>query len=148
MPSRERVQEFIALVERGEYVRAIEYFYHPDASMRENGQPPRVGRQTLVEHERKVLAGLKDMRTRRVETVLVDGNRVVINWVFEMTGQDGATRVMDELALQTWKGDRIATERFYYDPAQIRQPRARSHTACDKTGRPVQTSIIPVEPKS
>jgi hypothetical protein len=40
-----------------------------------------------------------------------------------MTGQDGATRVMDELALQTWDGDRIAAERFYYDPAQIRLPR-------------------------
>lgn len=63
------------------------------------------------------------MRTRRVETDLVDGDRVVINWVFEMTGQDGSTRVMDELALQAWDGDRIATERFYYDPAQIRPSR-------------------------
>lgn len=123
MPSRERVREFVSTVERGEYVRAIEDFYHPHATMQENGQPPRVGRQLLVDHERKVLAGLKAMRTRRVETNLVDGDRVVINWVFEMTGQDGATRVMDELALQTWDGDRIAAERFYYDPAQIRPPR-------------------------
>jgi len=124
MPSRERVKAFIALVEQGEYVKAIEDFYHPSASMQENGLPPRVGRQALVEHERRVLAGLKGMRTRRVETHLVDGDRVVINWVFEMTGQDGATRVMDELALQTWDGDRIAIERFYYDPAQIRPSRA------------------------
>jgi len=35
MPSPERVREFISLVERGEYVRAIEHFYHPDASMQE-----------------------------------------------------------------------------------------------------------------
>jgi ketosteroid isomerase-like protein len=82
-----------------------------------------VGRQALVDHERKVLAGLKAMRTRRVETYLVDGDRVVINWVFEMTGEDGATRVMNELALQTWDGDRIVTERFYYDPAQLRPSR-------------------------
>lgn len=123
MPTRDRIQEFISLVERGEYVRAIEDFYHPNASMQENGLPPRVGRQVLVEHERAVLAGLKNMRTRRVEAFLVDGDRVVINWVFEMTGPDGATRVMDELALQVWDGDRIATERFYYDPAQIRPPR-------------------------
>jgi len=124
MPSRQRVQEFISLVERGEYVRAIEDFYHPGASMQENGLPPRVGRQTLVEHERAVLAGLRGMRTRRVEAFLVDGDRVVINWVFEMTGQDGRTRTLDELALQSWDGDRIAAERFYYDPAQIRPPRA------------------------
>lgn len=120
MPTRERVQEFIALVEQGGYVQAIEDFYHPDASMQENGLPPRVGRQKLVEHERAVLAGLKSMRTRRVVTYLVDGDRVVINWVFEMTGADGAMRPLDELALQVWHGDRIATERFYYDPAQIR----------------------------
>jgi ketosteroid isomerase-like protein len=124
MPSRERVEAFIRLVERGEYVKAIEDFYHLHASMQENGQPPRVGRQALVEHERKVLAGLKGMRTRRVEAFLVDGDRVVVNWVFEMTMPDGATRVMDELALQTWQGDRIAVERFYYDPAQIRPARA------------------------
>lgn len=124
MPSRERLREFIAMVEAGEYVRAIEDFYHPGASMQENTAPPRVGRPALVEHERKVLASLKAMRTRRVATCLIDGDHAVINWVFEMTGSDGATRVMDELALQTWQGDRIATERFYYDPAQIRPARS------------------------
>ena len=123
MPTRERVQDFIALVERGEYVKAIEDFYHPEASMQENGEPPRVGRQALVEHERAVLAGLQAMRTRRVETCLVDGDRVVIEWVFEMTGRDGKARTLDELALQQWDGDRIARERFFYDPAQIRPPR-------------------------
>lgn len=45
MPSRERVREFVSAVERGEYVKAIEDFYHPNATMQENGQPPRVGRQ-------------------------------------------------------------------------------------------------------
>ena len=124
MPSRERVQELIALVERGEYVRAIEDFYHPEASMQEIGLPPRIGRQALVEHERAVLAGLQGMRTRRVETFLVDGDRVVINWVFEMTGRDGKVRTLDELALQIWDGDRITRERFYYDPAQIRPSQA------------------------
>lgn len=124
MPSRDRVNALIALVERGEYIRAIEDFYHPGASMQENGLPPRVGRETLIARERKVLAGLKSMRTRHVETWLVDGDRVVINWVFEMTGPDGVTRVMDELALQTWDGERIATERFYYDPAQLKPARA------------------------
>jgi hypothetical protein len=26
---------------------------------------------------------------------------------------------MDELAHQLWRGDRVAEERFYYDPAQL-----------------------------
>jgi ketosteroid isomerase-like protein len=121
MPDTARVRAFIALVENGHYVQAIEDFYHPDASMQENGAAPRSGREALVAHERKVLAGLTAMKTRRVETFLVDGDHVVINWVFEMTGADGVTRILDELTLQTWDGDRIRRERFYYDPAQLRQ---------------------------
>ena len=117
MPSRDRVEEFVRLVEAGEYVRALEDVYHLNTSMQENGARPREGRDNLVAHERKFLASLKSMRTRRVETLLIDGDRVVINWVFEMTGGDGKPRTLDEIALQLWQGDRIARERFYYDPA-------------------------------
>jgi hypothetical protein len=47
MPARERVQALIDLVEGGRYVEAIEAFYHDDASMQENLDPPRHGRVTL-----------------------------------------------------------------------------------------------------
>ena len=36
MPDRDRVQAFVAAVEAGRYVEAIEDFYHPDASMQDN----------------------------------------------------------------------------------------------------------------
>jgi hypothetical protein len=52
--------------------------------------------------------------------VLVDGDRVSINWVFEMTTRDGKKRLFDELALQKWSGERIVEEQFYYDPAQLK----------------------------
>jgi ketosteroid isomerase-like protein len=118
MPSRERLRDFIATVERGEFVRAIEDFYHEDGSMQENGAPPRIGRDFLVETEKKVLSDATIV-TRPVEHYLLDGDRVVINWVFEITGKDGKMRTFDELALQFWDGDRIRRERFYYDPAQF-----------------------------
>jgi hypothetical protein len=60
------------------------------------------------------------MRTARVGPVLVDGDLVTINWVFEMTTRDGKKRLLDELALQKWSGERIVEEQFYYDPAQLR----------------------------
>lgn len=121
MPTRERVREFIATVESGDHVGAIERFYLEDASMQENSAPPRMGRALLVEFEKGALARLKDMKTRKVKTWLVDGDHVVINWVFEMTDLGGATRILDELALQTWSGDRIQHERFYYDSARLKQ---------------------------
>jgi hypothetical protein len=30
--------------------------------------------------------------------------------------------VMEEIALQRWDGDRVAEERFFYDPRQTRPP--------------------------
>ena len=34
---------------------------------------------------------------------------------------DGSMMRMDELAYQRWNGERIAEEKFFYDPAQLQQ---------------------------
>lgn len=117
MPERQRVLEFIAVVVSGDHVRAIQDFYHPDATMQENGRPARVGRDVLVAHEAAALARLKAMHTHPVQTFLVDGDHVVIAWTFDATDQTGVTRRLEELAFQRWDGDRIMTERFCYDTA-------------------------------
>jgi ketosteroid isomerase-like protein len=116
MPSRERVEAFIAAVVAGDHVRAIADFYHEDASMQENLQPPRRGRAALMAHEARVLERVK-MYTHPGPIFLVDGDQVVVNWIFDATGKDGITRRLNELALQQWSGDRIAEERFVYDAA-------------------------------
>jgi ketosteroid isomerase-like protein len=121
MPSRERVLALVAMVEQGKFVEAIEEFYTEDATMQENGEPPRGGRDRLVEGERKVLAAHKEARTLPGSTFLLDGDRTVIHWTFVFTRQDGRSFRMEELALQRWRGDRIAEERFFYDPEQTRR---------------------------
>jgi ketosteroid isomerase-like protein len=116
MPSRERVEAFIAAVVAGDHVRAIADYYHETASMQENLQTPRLGRDVLMAHEAKVLQRVS-MYTHADPVFLVDGDNVVINWTFDATGKDGVTRRLNELALQRWAGDRIAEERFVYDSA-------------------------------
>lgn len=123
MPSTERVEAFIARVERGEFVEAIEEFYTEDASMQENNDPPRLGRTRLVEHERKVMAGTAAVEAKLVDGFFINGDRVDIHWRFEFLDKKGGRVVLDELAHQLWRGDRIATERFYYDPAQLARNR-------------------------
>ncbi len=120
MPNRDIVERFIALVEANEHVRAIEEFYTEDASMQENLGPPRVGRDALVAHEKAALARVAGVHTHKVRTFLVDGDHVAIHWVFDFTLPDGTTRRFDEMALQTWRGDRIAVERFFYDPSTVK----------------------------
>lgn len=119
MPDRARVEAFVAAVVGGDHVEAIRRFYHEDASMQENGAEPRRGRDLLMAHEAKVLERNR-MHTHPSPAVLMDGDRVVVRWTFDITGPDGVTRRMEEIAWQLWRGDRIAEERFFYDPASIR----------------------------
>jgi predicted SnoaL-like aldol condensation-catalyzing enzyme len=114
MPSRERLDEFIAVVESGDHAGAIERYYTEDASMQENASPPRVGRDLLVAHERSVLARMSQVYSKAVSSV-VEGDHVAIHWIFELTEKSGMLRRIDEVALQEWRGDRIFRERFFYD---------------------------------
>jgi ketosteroid isomerase-like protein len=124
MPSRERVLALVAMVEKARFVEAIEEFYHPHASMQENQDPPRVGRELLIAEERATMARFKTMITHPVETLLIDGDHVVIRWRFEFAPPQGPPVTLEELALQRWEGERIVEERFFYDPRQTRPPKA------------------------
>jgi ketosteroid isomerase-like protein len=118
MPSRERVQSFIDAVLAKNFVQSIRDFYAEDATAQENLNPPRVGREALIAHEQKTLDSMGEV-SPDLTTLMIDGDRVVIGWRFDMTSHEGVTRRLDELSLQTWRGDRIASERFFYDPASI-----------------------------
>jgi ketosteroid isomerase-like protein len=122
MPTRDRVQAFVALVEAARYVEALEQFYHRDASMQDNQQPPRLGLDKLIADERATMARFQTMKTDPVSDLLIDGDKVMIRWRFTFTPAEGPPMVMEEIALQRWAGDRIAEERFFYDPRQTRPP--------------------------
>jgi ketosteroid isomerase-like protein len=117
MPTRERLNEFIAVVESGDHACAIERYYTEDSSMQENAAPPRVGRDVLVAHERAVLARMSHVYSKAVSSVVED-DHVAIHWVFELTDKSGKVHRIDEVALQEWRGDRVFRERFFYDPSR------------------------------
>ncbi len=43
----------------------------------------------------------------------------VIRWIFDYVDGKGRAVHFEELAYQRWAGDRIAEERFFYDPGQF-----------------------------
>ena len=85
MPARETVDAFIALVEQAQYVEALEGYYTSDSTMTENQEPPRVGLAAHIASERAVMGAFKALKTHPVSRVLIDGDLVMINWVFEFT---------------------------------------------------------------
>ena len=119
MPRPETLERFIARVEQNAHAEALEEFYTVNATMRENQKEPRVGRELLVANERKVLARAKTVRSECIRPVFVNDNHVVIRWTFEFDWLDGTFTRMEELAYQRWEGERVAEERFFYDPVQL-----------------------------
>ncbi len=119
MPSQAAVDAFVAQVLSEDHVGAIEAWYAEDASMQENQEPPRVGRDALVAGERAMLARFPTVKTELLAPPLVNGDQVAIRWRFTFTSRSGRQMVMEEVAWQTWTGDRIQRETFFYDSKQM-----------------------------
>ena len=121
MPSQKTLNDFVALVVSGKHDVALERFYTEDAMMQDNLSEVRKGRDSLVARERAFMSRFMEIRTTCVEPVFVSGNFVVIHWIFEFVRPDGGVMRIEELAHQRWQGEKIAEERFYFDPSQMKQ---------------------------
>lgn len=119
MPTPDRLNAYVAMVNAGRYAEAIREFYHEDATMQENGKPPRVGRDSLVANEERAMQRMASIRTVTLEAFPA-GDRVAVHSVYEFVDREGRRSGLDEMSIQRWRGDRIAEERFFYDPAQLR----------------------------
>jgi hypothetical protein len=119
MPAAAVVEAFVKTVEDGRYLEAIERYYSPDASMRENGAEPRTGLAALLANEKDVLARFASIRASRLGPVLIGGDHVAIPWAFDFAIAGGASLRLEEVAWQRWQGDKVAEERFFYDPRQL-----------------------------
>jgi hypothetical protein len=121
MPSLATLQAFAATVEANDHVGAILKFYAPEARTQENDGPFRVGRDALAERERAVLASVAGVKTTRLGPLMLAGDHSAICWRFEFTTKDGKVRAMEEVAWQTWRGEELIEERFFFDPQQTKR---------------------------
>ena len=118
MPTSETLERFIARVEENAHAEAIEEFYTENGSIQENQSAPRIGRASLIENERRVMAKTKGMRSTCIRPVFINGDKAILRWIFRFDWLDGTFTEIEEIAYQVWKDQRIASETFFYDPAQ------------------------------
>jgi SnoaL-like domain len=119
MPSKPTVDAFIDQVVSGDHLGAIRDWYHEDAWMQENQGAPLVGgRQALMAREAAMMDRCETLQTELLGGPLIAGDQVAIRWRFTFSFKAGGGLRQEEVAWQTWRGDRIAEETFFYDPAQ------------------------------
>jgi ketosteroid isomerase-like protein len=49
---------------------------------------------------------------------VIEGDQVAVRWRFTFVFKDGGQMQQEEVAWQTWRGEKIATETFFYDPTR------------------------------
>jgi hypothetical protein len=119
MPTHQTVERFVELVEAGKAIDALDMFYAENASMQENQAQPRIGKSALLAHETAAQAAVTGMTARCVRPILIEGDTVVIRWIFDYVDGRGRAVHFQELAYQRWSGDNILEEQFFYDPGQF-----------------------------
>jgi hypothetical protein len=129
MPSRATIEAFAKAVESNDHVGAIERYYAADAQTRENLAPPTVGKEALIAKEKRALANCKFVTTTRLSPILMEDDTAVFHWRFDFTHENGSVRTIEELALQTWRGEELIEERFFYDPRQLAPAQGQSSSA-------------------
>ena len=118
MSIKPQVLDLIELVENGRMLDAMTGSYGENVAMQENTSPPTVGFAENYARESAFYGSLKALNFTLV-SVLVEGNRAVINWVFDYTMADGKSYRMDEIAVQTWENGKIVHERYVYDTGSL-----------------------------
>jgi len=118
MSIKPQVLDLIRLVENGRMLDAITTYYDENVAMQENVSPPIVGFATNYEREAAFYGSLTSLKFT-LASVVVEGDRAVINWVFDYTTSDGQRYRMDEIAVQTWRNGKIVHERYIYDTATL-----------------------------
>lgn len=120
MVCRSRVEELVRYTEENRLIEALEEFYHGDAVMQENCEPPRVGLAASIERQRAAQAMTAEIHEVKAASILVEGDLAAIEWHAEWTMMTGDRVRVEEMSLQRWKGDRIIRERFFYDCSKLR----------------------------
>jgi ketosteroid isomerase-like protein len=119
MSTRERVQELVRYVQAGRIPDAINEFYAENASMQENRQPPTEGKAANIAREQTFAESVERWHEVSARSVAVDGDQVLIEWVFDYTTREGQRIRMEEIAQQRWRDGKIEQERFFYDSAAL-----------------------------
>ena len=121
MSHLQRVKDMYDMILGGQMMDAFEKYYHEDVAMVEATDEVRKGKDSNREFEMSWLSSIQEFHGGGVNTITSNeetGQTTVEVWM-DVTYKDGNRSKMEEVAVQSWQGDKIIRERFYYNmPSQ------------------------------
>jgi len=113
----DKAKDIYDMSAQGKMLDAFEKYYHNDVVMVEATGEARKGKDVNRKFEIEFMGMIKEMHGGGVKAITSnekDAITMVESWM-DVTMKDGSRNMMEEVAVQKWKGDQIIHERFYYN---------------------------------
>jgi ketosteroid isomerase-like protein len=113
----DKAKDIYDMLAQGKLLEAFEKYYHKDVEMVEATGETRKGKDANRKFQVEFMGMIKEVHGSGVRAFTSnekEATTMVESWM-DVTLKDGKRNVMEEVAVQKWKGDQIVHERFYYN---------------------------------
>ena len=113
----DKAKDIYDMSAQGKMLEAFEKYYHNDVVMVEASGETRNGKDVNRKFEVEFMSMIKEVHgagARAITSNEKEATTMVESWM-DATYKDGSRSMMEEVAVQKWKGDQIINERFYYN---------------------------------
>jgi len=108
------VDDMNQMVLEGKILDAFEKFYADDVVMQDINMEPVVGKDANREREQKWISGITEFHGAEVKNVAVGNNVSMVEWFMDYSHTEYGDVKLTQVAVQTWKNDKIVKEVFYH----------------------------------
>jgi ketosteroid isomerase-like protein len=113
----DKAKDIYDMMSQGKMLDAFEKYYNNDVVMVEATGEVRKGKDANRKFQVEFMNGVKEIHGSGVKAITSnekDATTMVESWM-DITMKDGKRSMMEEVAVQKWKGDQVIHERFYYN---------------------------------
>jgi ketosteroid isomerase-like protein len=113
----DKAKDIYDMSAQGKMLEAFDKYYHKDVVMVEATGEARKGKEANRKFEVEFMNMIKEFHGSGVRAITSDekGTITMVESWMDVTLKDGNRNMMEEVAVQKWKGDQIIHERFYYN---------------------------------
>lgn len=113
----DKAKDICDMSAQGKMLEAFEKYYNNDVVMVEATGEARRGKAANRKFQVEFMSMIKEVHGNGVKAITAnekEATTMVESWM-DVTLKDGKRNMMEEVAVQKWKGDQIIHERFYYN---------------------------------
>ena len=114
------IYQVVDLMNAGKALEAFETYYAEEVAMRENENPPTVGKDANRAREIAFFDSIAEVHDFSHGAIIAGENHSAVRWNIDYTAKDGKRLAWNQWAIQTWKDGKIVDEQFVYDTASVK----------------------------